>query len=35
MTLGADLLDEVEQAIRKYTIQNGDDEYRGDCRTDR
>lgn len=28
MTRGADLLDEVEQAIRKYTIQSGDDEYR-------
>lgn len=28
MTLGADLLDEVEQMIRKYTIQSGDDEYR-------
>lgn len=28
MTKGADLLDEVEQSIRKYTIQSGDDEYR-------
>lgn len=28
MTQGAQLLDEVEQTITKYTIQNGDDEYR-------